>query len=281
MQVVEKFAYAAKFCADVGFDGVELHAAHGYLLSQFLSPTTNKRTDEYGGSVENRMRIITEIYEAIRKLVPKDFVIGIKLNSVEFQKDGLNTPDAAAISVGFEKLGFDFVELSGGTYERFEWRHLRESTVRREAYFIEFSETIVKNLHKIIVYLTGGFRTTKGMCDAIEKGVTNGIGIGRPSTQEPDLAAKLTQGKTTAAVKTLLSPDDFALALGACQTQMGEMGNEPFSGDVCKGIMDLSDKQTVEKYIAELTKYMQYWDECMKKGEPISGICEFWFQSLW
>uniref|UniRef100_A0A915ATH5 Choline/carnitine acyltransferase domain-containing protein n=1 Tax=Parascaris univalens TaxID=6257 RepID=A0A915ATH5_PARUN len=274
-EVVEKFAYAAKFCADVGFDGVELHAAHGYLLSQFLSPTTNKRTDEYGGSVENRMRIIGEVYEAIRKLVPKDFVIGIKLNSAEFQKDGLSTPDAATISVGLEKLGFDFIELSGGTYERFEWRHLRESTVHREAYFIEFSEAIVKNLHKIIVYLTGGFRTTRGMCDAIEKGATNGIGIGRPSTQEPDLAAKLTQGKTIAAVKTLIHPDDFTLALYAYQTQMGQMGNEPFSGDVCKGIMDLSDKQTVEKYTAVLKKYMQDWGERMMKGEPMRGVCEF------
>ncbi|EYB82770.1 hypothetical protein Y032_0351g3233 [Ancylostoma ceylanicum] len=95
-EVIDRFVYAAKLAYETGFDGVQLHAAHGYLLSQFLSPTTNKRTDKYGGSLRNRARIIVEIYEAIRKEIPAatGFVVGIKTNSVEFQAEGLTVEDA-------------------------------------------------------------------------------------------------------------------------------------------------------------------------------------------
>ncbi|VDP49089.1 unnamed protein product, partial [Heligmosomoides polygyrus] len=141
-EVVDRFVYTSKFAHEHGFDGVQIHAAHGYLLSSFLSPTTNNRTDRYGGSVENRMRIIQEIYEGIRKEIHSStgFLIGIKTNSVEFQDRGLGIEEAKAFAGMMEKCGFDFVELSGGTAERPAFQHMRDSTRKREAFFLEFAE---------------------------------------------------------------------------------------------------------------------------------------------
>ncbi|RCN41702.1 oxidoreductase, FAD/FMN-binding protein [Ancylostoma caninum] len=139
---VNKYPYACSNKRLVGFDGVELHAAHGYLLSQFLSPTTNDRTDRYGGTLKNRARIIIEIMEAIRNETSERFILGIKTNSVEFQPNGLNIDDAKAACSLMEKCGFDFVELSGGTLEKPAWMHERVSSMYREAFFMEFAEKV-------------------------------------------------------------------------------------------------------------------------------------------
>jgi 2,4-dienoyl-CoA reductase-like NADH-dependent reductase (Old Yellow Enzyme family) len=110
-------------------------SSSGYLLSQFLAFTTNKRTDEYGGSLLNRARIIFEISDAIRKRVPdRSFVLGIKINSVEFQQGGFSTEDCKSLCIELEKREFDFVELTGGTYEALAFHHARESTIQREAF---------------------------------------------------------------------------------------------------------------------------------------------------
>lgn len=151
-----------------GFDGVEIHGAHGYLLSQFMSPTTNKRTDQYGGDAENRIRVVLEIFEAIRlveikcykalrKEIPAStgFVVGIKINSAEFQEGGLQTNDTkvmcSLLEVTFssvannlvQKVGFDFVEMSGGNIEKIGFLHQRESTKAREAFFLDFSDQVI------------------------------------------------------------------------------------------------------------------------------------------
>lgn len=143
-EVVDRFVYAAKFAYECGFDGVQLHGAHGYLLTQFTSPTTNNRNDKYGGSIENRNRVIIEIYDEIRKEIPETsgFLIGIKTNSKEFQDKGTTVEDAKQMCIEYEKRGFDFVELTGGTAEKFVFAHQRESTVIREAFFVEFAETV-------------------------------------------------------------------------------------------------------------------------------------------
>ncbi|KAE8190363.1 hypothetical protein A4X06_0g6485 [Tilletia controversa] len=117
--VIEQFAASAKICADAGFDGVEIHASHGYLLSAFLSPRTNTRTDSYGGSTENRLRILLEIIDAIRARVPSDFLIGVKLNSSDYIAGGLTEEDAlenVRMLASHARL-VDFVEISGGNYE--------------------------------------------------------------------------------------------------------------------------------------------------------------------
>lgn len=190
-QIVPRFAYTAKYCADVGFDGVELLGAYGYLLAQFLSPATNKRTDQYGGSAENRARIVCEIYNEIRKTVPKEFVIGVKVNSAEFQNVDLNCEDALRVCKVFEDIGFDFIELTGGEYEQLSDLYKRESTRKREAFFLVFIDKIVKHIEKPVIYVTGGFRTATGMCEAVSSGVTQGIGLGRPAAQEPDLPKRI------------------------------------------------------------------------------------------
>lgn len=132
--IIDGFAHAAEYLDKAGFDGIELHGAHGYLLSQFLSPATNHRTDQYGGDLKNRMRLILEVRDEISKRVKKDFVVGIKVNSVEFQEKGFQPDEARDLCQALEQHQFDFVELSGGTYENWPLNNAkRESTVAREA----------------------------------------------------------------------------------------------------------------------------------------------------
>ncbi|KLU93055.1 hypothetical protein MAPG_11994, partial [Magnaporthiopsis poae ATCC 64411] len=156
-EVIAGFAHAAEYLYKAGYDGIQLHGAHGYLLAQFLAPTTNKRTDQYGGSLENRSRIIFEIAAAIRERVPdKSFSLSIKLNSVEFQDGGFPPEDCKALCAALDKHGFDFVELSGGTYEEMGFKHHRESSKKREAFFLDFADAIAPELTKTKCYVTGG-----------------------------------------------------------------------------------------------------------------------------
>jgi 2,4-dienoyl-CoA reductase-like NADH-dependent reductase (Old Yellow Enzyme family) len=156
---------------------------HGYLLAQFLSPTTNIRTDQYGGSVQNRARIAFDIAKAVRERVSSKFIVGIKLNSVEFQDKGLVPEEAKEICKILEENRFDFIELSGGTFEKLAFEHQRESTKKREGFFLEFAEMIAPVLSKTKTYITGGLRTVGAMVDALE--IVDGVGLARPLAQEP------------------------------------------------------------------------------------------------
>jgi 2,4-dienoyl-CoA reductase-like NADH-dependent reductase (Old Yellow Enzyme family) len=182
--IVNAFAHAAEFLSKAGWDGIELHGAHGFLIAQFLSPKTNKRTDEYGGSLGNRMRFVSEISREIRKRTPPNFILGIKVNSVEFQDGDFVTAEAREICRSLERESFDFVELSGGTYEKILMYHgWRESTKKREAFFLDFADKIVPALTgKTKVYVTGGMRTVGGMVAALD--TVDGVGIGRPLCEE-------------------------------------------------------------------------------------------------
>ncbi|VDM47703.1 unnamed protein product [Toxocara canis] len=273
--VIDRFAYAARYCQEAGFDGVQVHAAHGYLISQFMSPTTNKRIDKYGGSPANRARIVLEIYDAIRQAVTNDFIVGVKMNSVEFQKDGLQANDAVKICELMDTAGFDFIELSGGTMELFAFAHMRESTKKREAFFLDFADEIIKRIRKSIIYVTGGFRTAQGMANAIKNGSTHGVGLGRPITQEPDLPKKIISALSTRAKQSLLDEHDFALTNMASNTQMAQAGMAPLRIDPCENIMDLSDEKTVAEYKAAVKKYTQQIAEKARKGEPIYGVLEY------
>ena len=163
--IVNRFTYAAEYMHRAGFDGVELLAAHGYLLAQFLSKSTNKRTDQYGGSLRNRARIIMEIASSIKKRIPSSagFILGIKINSVEFQAGGFTADEARDLCVLLEQGEFDYVELSGGTWQALAFQHQHESSRKREAFFLEFADLIVPALTKTKVYVTGGFKTLSGM----------------------------------------------------------------------------------------------------------------------
>ncbi|KFG78970.1 NADH oxidase [Metarhizium anisopliae] len=215
--VIEGFAHAAEYLHRAGYDGIELHGAHGYLLAQFLSPTTNKRTDQYGGSLMNRARIIFEINDAIRARVPKSFIVSIKLNSVEFQDGGFSTQDCTDLCAALEESGFDFVELSGGTYEAGAFYHRKESTKKREAFFLEFADIIVPGLNRTKVYVTGGFRTTSGMVKALD--TVHGVGLGRPVCDEFDLPQKILNGEVHGAIEVLIDQADTTMTNMAAGTQ--------------------------------------------------------------
>ncbi|KAJ5490199.1 Aldolase-type TIM barrel [Penicillium expansum] len=223
--VIDGFVHAAEYLDRAGYDGIQLHAAHGYLLSQFLSETTNFRKDKYGGSLTNRMRIILEIREAIARRVRPDFSIGIKVNSVEFQPNGFQPKEARELCQTLEKHEFDFVELSGGTYENWKMNDeaKRDSTKKREAFFLDFAQMIVSSLTKTKSYLTGGFRSAEGMVKARE--LLDGVGLARPLCQEPFLCRDILSGKVPGALVPLINQYDFGLAAVAACIQIRQMGN--------------------------------------------------------
>ncbi|KAI1406993.1 NADH:flavin oxidoreductase/NADH oxidase-like protein [Hypoxylon sp. FL1857] len=225
--VIEEFAHVAEYLAKAGWDGVQLHGAHGFLLAQFLSPKTNKRTDEYGGSLENRMRFVLEIGREIRRRTPPDFILGIKINSTEFQDTGFVTQEARELCRALEENSFDFVELSGGTYEKILMTHQRESTKAREAYFLEFADKITPGLNKTKVYVTGGLRTVGGMVRALD--TVDGVGLARPLCEEWHLCKDMLEGKVDGAIITGIDPGDFWLSLmaGNRQIRLVGMGLEP------------------------------------------------------
>ncbi|KAL7931330.1 hypothetical protein V8C35DRAFT_329617 [Trichoderma chlorosporum] len=260
-QVVDSFAHAAEYCYKAGFDGVELHGAHGYLLAQFLTPSTNQRTDEYGGSLANRARIIFQISDAIRARVPdKSFSIGIKLNSTEFQKGGFTVDDCKVLCAELEKNQFDWVELSGGTYEALAFEHKRESTVKREAYFIEFAEMIIPELKKTKAYITGGLRTAAAMVEALDK--LDGVGIGRPAAHEFDLPQKILDGVVDGAKKLVNGEDNFMLTNVAATIQMSiaALGYEP---------LDMSRPDHDKVFQQALGPYLENRQNSKPPGAPV------------
>lgn len=228
-EVVDDFANAAKYAYDTGADGIQVHGAHGYLIAQFLSTTTNQRTDQYGGSLENRSRIVIEILDAIRAKVndPK-FLLGIKLNSVEFQAGGFTTEDCRQLCANLEAHGVDFIELSGGTYEELAFSptktQKRESTKKREGYFVEFADEVRAGIKQAQIYVTGGFRTAKGMADAVESSSCVGVGLARPVCSEVDLPKKILAKQVASARKSLIPEDQFLVANQVCCYQLKQVG---------------------------------------------------------
>jgi 2,4-dienoyl-CoA reductase-like NADH-dependent reductase (Old Yellow Enzyme family) len=226
--IVDSFAHAAEYLEKAGFDGMQLHAANGFLLSGFLSATTNKRTDRYGGHINNRMRIHLEIEQAIRRRVSSNFILGIKINSTEFQESAFTPEEANQVCLALERHRFDFVELSGGSSEKLMTGNqhrgevVRESTKRREAYFQEFAEKIVPGLTKTKVYLTGGLRTVGGMIRALE--TVDGIGLARPLVQEFDFCKKVLDGEVTGSIIPKMELGEFWLALMAGNRAIREVG---------------------------------------------------------
>ncbi|KAK7885706.1 hypothetical protein LTR67_010057 [Exophiala xenobiotica] len=222
-EMVKSWGETAYLCYKAGFDGVQVHCAHGYLLAQFLSPTTNKRTDEYGGDLNNRSRIVFEIIEEIHRRVPDpSFIICVKLNSVEFQDKGTTPENARDLCLKLEEARVDFVDLSGGTFEARAFEHKKQSTVSREAYFIEFAELIRPLLKKTKVYVTGGFRTSAGMVTAVAGGACDGVGIGRPLAAEPYLVKELLEGKVNGAIENAVP---LPLNTQASGTQLHQIGH--------------------------------------------------------
>jgi len=190
--IIKKFAVSAGLAKAVGFSGVQIHGAHGYLVSQFLSPHHNQRTDQWGGSLENRSRFVREVFREIRKTVGENFPVGIKMNSADFMKSGFSAEDSVAVAVALESDGIDLIEISGGTYESPSMTGYRAkaSTRKREAYFLDYADQLKKQI-RVPIVVTGGFRSGAAMHAALEKERTDMIGLARPLAIDPDFPAKL------------------------------------------------------------------------------------------
>lgn len=195
--LIAKFARSARLAVEGGFDGVELHAAHGYLISQFLSPAVNRRTDGWGGSLEGRARFLLETVAAVREAIGPQRIVAAKLNSADFQKGGFDNDDSIATAKLLEAAGLDLLEVSGGTYEdpaMITNLPRRESTIAREAYFLEFAERL-RGETKLPLMVSGGFRSSDAMAAAVKSGATDLIGLARPLTLIPDLPNRVVAGE--------------------------------------------------------------------------------------
>lgn len=202
--LVQRWAIAAQACRDAGFTGVQVHAAHGYLMSQFLSPLSNRRTDDHGGSLEDRARLLIESTAAIRAAVGPAFPISVKLNSADFQKGGFAFEDSLQVVEWLEAASVDLIEISGGTYEQpkllgmegledSEPQDVAPSTLAREAYFIDFALAMQARV-SVPLMVTGGFRARAAMEQALAGGAADVIGIGRPMCLMTDAPRRLLAG---------------------------------------------------------------------------------------
>lgn len=195
--IIGRFARAAELARQAGFTGVQIHGAHGYLVSQFLSPRVNQRTDEWGGSAERRRRFVLEVYRAIRARVGPSFPVGIKLNSADFLRDGLRQEESVEAVAALAAEGIDLVEVSGGTYEApaMVGDRVPESTRRREGYFLGFAD-LARQRVRVPLAVTGGFRSGAAMAEALRSGATDLVGLARPLALQPDLPARLLRDPT-------------------------------------------------------------------------------------
>ena len=185
--VIQRFTDTAMQAEKAGFDGVEIHAAHGYLLAQFLSPLTNKRSDRWGGRLENRARLLREVVIRIRAAVKPEFAVAVKLNSADFQRGGFELSDAREVLTLLEGLGVDLVELSGGSYESpaMQGRTADGRTLAREAYFLEFAQALT-DASSIPLMVTGGVRRLSVAQKVLDSGVAL-VGMATALAQTPDL----------------------------------------------------------------------------------------------
>ena len=202
--VIAGFARCARVLKNAGFTGVQLHAAHGYLLSQFLSPRSNQRKDQWGGSLENRARALLESVRAVRDAVGPSFPVGVKLNSADFQRGGFDFEESLQVAKWLEAEGVDLLEISGGTYEQprllnvdgiepVEDQSVKASTKAREAYFVDFAQAMRKELTMPLM-VTGGLRRLDAMEDALASGSADVVGIGRPLCGMPKAMNELLAG---------------------------------------------------------------------------------------
>ncbi|WP_243611372.1 NADH:flavin oxidoreductase/NADH oxidase family protein [Shimia aestuarii] len=196
---IARYAATARLAKRAGFDGVQLHAAHGYLLSQFLSPNTNRRSDQWGGSLENRARFLRATLAATRAGVGPAFPIAVKLNSADFQKGGFTLEDSMQVARWLEEDGIDLIEISGGTYEQMSFLEAdtegqRDSTKRREAFFLDYAREI-RAAVSVPLMVTGGFRHRAAMQEALATHGIDLIGLARPACTDPDCATRLLSGE--------------------------------------------------------------------------------------
>ncbi|MEO1574708.1 MAG: NADH:flavin oxidoreductase/NADH oxidase family protein, partial [Pseudomonadota bacterium] len=206
-RIIERYAQTAGRAQAAGFTGVQIHAAHGYLISQFLSPITNRRTDGWGGSLEERARFLLSIVRATRRAVGDDFPIAVKMNSADFQRGGFAPEDSRRVAGWLNDERVDLLEISGGTYEqlRFVGRvgneathqepaaEMADGTRQREAYFLDYTQAL-RNAVRIPLAVTGGFRQRAFMNETLAADELDVVGVARPLCAHPHVVNRLLTG---------------------------------------------------------------------------------------
>lgn len=238
-RLVQRFAESARRCQQAGFDGVQVHAAHGYLLAQFLSPLTNTRTDEYGGDLAGRARLLLQVVRAVRHACGPAFTIAVKLNASDFRDGGFTKDDAQSVVAMLAGEGVDLLEISGGTYESPALLGLAGDDVNgdspvKEAYFADFASRARGAAPDLPIMLTGGLRTPTAMRALLDSGAVDVIGLGRPFALNPDVAQELLEGGEGIELPSYRMPKLLAMAGESewYETQIARMaeGEEPDRG---------------------------------------------------
>lgn len=189
-EIIGRFAETAAVAEAAGFDGVQIHAAHGYLIAQFLSPLSNLRSDDWGGDAERRSRFLFAVIRAIRANVAPEFAVGIKLNSADFQRGGFSEQESLQVLARLAEANIDLIEISGGSYEApaMMGQAKAQSTLDREAYFLEYAKAARSLAGAVPLAVTGGFRSRAAMAEAVSSGACDVVGLGRPTATAPDAA---------------------------------------------------------------------------------------------
>ena len=251
--LIQRYANTAEIAKKAGFTGVQLHGAHGYLISQFLSPHHNRRTDQWGGNIENRRRFVLEVYKEIRNRVGPNYPVSIKLNSADFQRGGFTEEESLATIQALDEVGIDLIEISGGTYEKpiMQLGTPKESTISREAYFLDFAKK-VREQSQVALMVTGGFRSLNGIENSLLNNHLDFVGLGRIFAIEPLASKRLLSGlETINQVKPLTTGFKFIDNLGALEItwytrQMHRLGRGhlpiPNENGFKSFILDIKDK---------------------------------------
>lgn len=232
-QLIQRFADTALKAEQAGFDGIQIHAAHGYLISQFLSPLTNQRKDEFGGSIENRMRLLLSVVQAIRASVSSSFAVAVKINSADFQRGGFDADDAKTVITALNTLNIDLVELSGGSYESpamqgsaIQDKDTNGRTLQREAYFLEFAKDIAQ-VATMPIMTTGGVRRLAIAEDVLNNDIDI-VGMGTALAMNPSLPNEWKRNALTSAHNPVVKWKDKTLSavatMAVIKRQLQRMG---------------------------------------------------------
>jgi len=198
-KAVKTFGEAATSAKKAGFDGVQIHAAHGWLLNQFLAPYYNHRTDEYGGPIENRARIVLEVVKSVREAVGDRFPVIIKMNSEDLLEGGFSVDNMVKVSLMLEKAGIDAIEMSGGTIQALYQGNADGSfskTVKEEVYWRDAAKRFKEKVN-VPLMLVGGIRSYEVAEQLVEDGIADYISMSRPFIREPDLINRWKSGDTS------------------------------------------------------------------------------------
>ncbi|MBL1078446.1 nitroreductase family deazaflavin-dependent oxidoreductase [Nocardia sp. 2] len=227
LDIIRRFGTAARVAEAAGFDGVQIHGAHGYLVSQFLSPLSNQRTDAWGGDAVRRRQFVVEVARSIRASVSAGFGVGIKLNSADFQRGGFTEDESRDVIAELSAEGLDLIEISGGSYESPAMmgrpQQKSASTKAREAYFLDYAEQARQAAGAVPIAVTGGFRSHSAMSEAVSTATCDIVGLGRPAAVFPTAASDLLGARTD-----VLRPP--AISLNLPQQLAGNRGLKAFDG---------------------------------------------------